>query len=104
MKQTASAELSSKAQAASAANKLTSGRETRPQVFYCHDPRHKAQVANKQADKAQVANKQAGVGGTRPQVFSGPATLCHIDKMFLNLGPAFSHTGTRLTLMKLHDA
>jgi hypothetical protein len=33
----------------------------------------------------------------------GGATLCHIDKMFLNLGPTNSHTGTRLMVHKLHD-
>ncbi len=44
------------------------------------------------------------LGGPRPQVFSWlPATLCHIDKMFLDLGPAFSNTGTRLMVYKLHD-
>ena len=43
-------------------------------------------------------------GGTRPQVFSWlPATLCHMDKMFLNLGPTFSNSCARNTLMQLDD-
>ena len=53
-----------------------------------------------------------GPGGTRPHVFcvvkmqhatcSG-ATLCHIDKCFLDLGPRISNRETRLTLMQLDD-
>lgn len=55
-----------KPQATSAANKLTSGRETRPQVFYCHEPRHKAQVANKQADKSQAGTSKQVLGWDPP--------------------------------------
>ena len=44
------------------------------------------------------------LGGPRPQVFSWlPATLCHIDKMFLDLGPTFSNSCARNTLMKFKD-
>ena len=75
----------------------------RPQVFYSvrkrHDPRSKSQASTGLRHKEQVASKCWG--GTRPQVFG--ATLCHIDKMFLDLGPTFGNMHARNTLMKFKD-
>jgi hypothetical protein len=91
-----------KSQATSSVNKLTSGRETRPQVFYsirkCHDPRHKSQAGASKQGGNPPASFLFGWDPPTGFLLRG-ATLCHIDKIFLDLGPTFSNTGTRLTLM-----
>ena len=91
-------------QVTSSKHKLTSWDGTRPQVSHSvrklHDQRHKSQASTGLRHKEQAAS----AGGPRPQVFYClPATLCHIDKMFLDLGPTFSNSCARNTLMKFKD-
>ena len=57
-------------------------------------------TSRKQAQAAGTSRKQ--VLGWDPPTSVG-ATLCHIDKMFLDLGPTFSNMHARNTVMKLHD-
>ena len=57
-------------------------------------------ASRKQAQAAGTSRKQ--VLGWDPPTSVG-ATLCHIDKMFLDLGPTFSNSCARNMLMKFKD-